>query len=46
MSKARNRHTNNTVIGAGECFIGILGAGGVKRGRALSGGHPQRRVAD
>ena len=25
MSKARNRHTNNTVIGAGECFIDILG---------------------
>lgn len=24
MSKARNRHTNNTVIGAGECFIDVL----------------------
>ena len=24
MSKARNRHTNNTLIGAGECFIAEL----------------------
>lgn len=26
MSQARNRHTNNTVIGAGECFIDVLAA--------------------
>ena len=26
MSQARNRHTNNTVIGAGECFIDVLTA--------------------
>ena len=24
MSQARNRHTNNTLIGAGECFIDVL----------------------
>lgn len=24
MSQAQNRHTNNTVIGAGECFIDVL----------------------
>ena len=35
MSRARNRHTNNTVIGAGECFIELLDADATKGERYL-----------
>ena len=40
MSKARNRHTNNTVIGAGECFIGILGPEESSEGERYLGDTP------
>ena len=35
MSRARNRHTNNTVIGAGECFIELLETDATKGERYL-----------
>lgn len=40
MSKARNRHTNNTVIGAGECFIDVLKANEATTGERYLGDTP------
>lgn len=40
MSKARNRHTNNTVIGAGECFIDELTAAEATTGERYLGDTP------
>lgn len=40
MIKARNRHTNNTVIGAGECFIDILGSEETSEGERYLGDTP------
>ena len=40
MSRARNRHTNNTVIGAGECFIDVLGANEATQGERYLGDTP------
>ena len=40
MSKARNRHTNNTVIGAGECFIDVLGPNESTQGERYLGDTP------
>lgn len=40
MIKARNRHTNNTVIGAGECFIGVLGENESSEGERYLGDTP------
>ena len=40
MIKARNRHTNNTVIGAGECFIEILGPEETGEGERYLGDTP------
>ena len=40
MIKARNRHTNNTVIGAGECFIDELTADEATQGERYLGDTP------
>lgn len=40
MIKARNRHTNNTVIGAGECFIDELTAAEATTGERYLGDTP------
>ena len=40
MSRARERHTNNTVIGAGECFIDLLTANEKTQGERYLGDTP------
>ena len=40
MSQAQNRHTNNTVIGAGECFIDELGENEKPQGERYLGDTP------
>ena len=40
MSQAQNRHTNNTVIGAGECFIDMLTADESTKGERYLGDTP------
>ena len=40
MSRARQRHTNNTVIGAGECFIDLLTASEKTQGERYLGDTP------
>lgn len=40
MSQAHNRHTNNTVIGAGECFVDVLEVGEATPGERYLGDTP------